>query len=1633
MISRRQRGRGLGRIMHRQRGAHRRPISSSFFNGMDIFGFLLAWIAVVATIAKNGNGLFCEASAWSYIFGESEIQEHENNHGEVLSASGEELELVSPIVNREIRVSVKAPWPSSSMHSVLCEAFCFLKGDYSFLDGLAVNHGRDHLVTFERATEYALELAAGLEDKHEQTLRLLKVALTMRAMAPTCELHRTIAHDRYPEHVDFLESFGVITYKTMDGETAEFLVETSANIPRSHTEMPKLTKTERNALLLPDEVIRQGSKRIDVSKEVHGEDDDEMVTGIFILYTQLGGLSFATFYHKLIENKIPFVVRHMGSDDDDQAHTVLQGYGVRLDIRNVEYKVFDDDKKRSDESTQDAMINLTKLGASDDIEIDDDDSSHLDDTAGASCDSSDSDTFRQESVKTRYPRLTTHFLAGINLTALDLSDDESGAHSYSKEEMQRELWKLHTRFEQHSQLIPPTWQRRHLSIQAAAVVANSRQPLITLQDVSQNLPSMASTLVHVTVPKDINEIAGSMESTLQRLISTSGGGIWINGRPVNIERPSFNVFDMVQLLQDEVKELEELERKFRSILPSQNLKNALERIQDAFIQGDSFFTSNDNGEDNGSADNEEADDHTTEGLYRIDLASGDKDSVIYMNDLEKDRSYSSWGTSVRNMLMAMQYGMPPSIRRNLFTVLLVVDPLENETESSNTNYAEALLGQLVQEQYPVRSAVVAVSQKDINTCSQLVSSGKACELPADHWLSQEDPLTVNDLKEIKATTRDVHRLYAYVRQVVASSNGQASVMYQLYMGTSIQRETPSNGNYFSLFDLFNKHNEILVALRLTHANIPLENIVESLRKNENVSNYSYGKAVMFATNKGLKTGMSFINGRPLPANEDDSEKLQIVFSEEQQLVFKMIVDGEITDEKPRNFYYKLIKGNKKDVFPRLHPLLTEGGSANAFLDLEHNFGTDSLMVPKLMGNDASYLDTDATFLYEAFLAIDTPKGLSLALDFLKAMNTLSKNVGDTTISARYRILPSTINSARTDLCKILNSAGKLGFEKVKEILQFKLTSPDDSIDGYRELVDSRSCNDLSYLQEELSSDNFLTANGRVYNIDNPSLSITDIELLTSLTLQSTKIVSEMMKSDVDEISAFDVIGRTTAFLSTKKSEKKKRSDPAAVIKVLEKKNNIVNNPLRFLWNRKENNVRGSLRTKVTAIVDPTTETAQRLSPLLLVIRDELKLQLDLLLAPRTELDGNSDIPISSYYRFVADPLAYQARDDSTGSPMALFSNLPTDQILTLRMDVPEPWDVQQTRAIQDTDNLRCDLQSACGDDDQIDIEMHEQRHVTNVEYGLQHLLLSGQCYETNLSPPNGLQLVLSKELILSTSKTTSEVSVDPEPDESIKMEHSDVEIPHRSHYSDTLVMKTAGYWQLRANPGFWDLKIKEDSRGAEIFQMVEGEIKPRGVRVTKAISDNTKRLVIRDFVGRGNSDFLLVKRKPGYELATLFHDDKKGLSQNDDDVVHVFSLATGHLYERFLKIMMLSVTKRTSAKVKFWLFENFLSPTFKATSIAMAKRIGCEVEFVTYKWPEWLRGQSEKQRIIWGYKILFLDVLFPLNVKKIIYVDADQVIRGDLKELWNMDLKGAPYGYTPMCSSNESTLGFQFWNQGFCK
>ena len=77
----------------------------------------------------------------------------------------------------------------------------------------------------------------------------------------------------------------------------------------------------------------------------------------------------------------------------------------------------------------------------------------------------------------------------------------------------------------------------------------------------------------------------------------------------------------------------------------------------------------------------------------------------------------------------------------------------------------------------------------------------------------------------------------------------------------------------------------------------------------------------------------------------------------------------------------------------------------------------------------------------------------------------------------------------------------------------------------------------------------------------------------------------------------------------------------------------------------------------------------------------------------------------------------------------------------------------------------------------------------------------------------------------------------------------------------------------------------------------------------------------------------------------------------ENGTIHVFSVATGalvvmaqlsnrsnqcftgHLYERFLRIMMLSVLRNTKNPVKFWLLSNFLSPHCRDVLPKMAAHV----------------------------------------------------------------------------------------------
>ena len=226
--------------------------------------------------------------------------------------------------------------------------------------------------------------------------------------------------------------------------------------------------------------------------------------------------------------------------------------------------------------------------------------------------------------------------------------------------------------------------------------------------------------------------------------------------------------------------------------------------------------------------------------------------------------------------------------------------------------------------------------------------------------------------------------------------------------------------------------------------------------------------------------------------------------------------------------------------------------------------------------------------------------------------------------------------------------------------------------------------------------------------------------------------------------------------------------------------------------------------------------------------------------------------------------------------------------------------------------------------------------------------------------------------------------------------------------SDTIVMMANGYWQLAANPGQWKVDLG-GRRSKMIYHM------------------DTETLTVASFARVQR--VLTASVNKGMEGLKVYNVSIQDTSNST--TVNVFSVASGHLYERLLKIMMLAVRRRSQYNVKFWILKNFLSPQFKATIPVMAKKYNFSYQLVAYKWPNWVNPQVEKQRIIWGNKILFLDVLFPLDLDRVVYIDADQVVRTDLIELMRMDFHGAPYAFTPFCDSRKETEPFRFWKHGY--
>ncbi|XP_019359258.1 PREDICTED: UDP-glucose:glycoprotein glucosyltransferase 1 isoform X2 [Gavialis gangeticus] len=580
------------------------------------------------------------------------------------------------------------------------------------------------------------------------------------------------------------------------------------------------------------------------------------------------------------------------------------------------------------------------------------------------------------------------------------------------------------------------------------------------------------------------------------------------------------------------------------------------------------------------------------------------------------------------------------------------------------------------------------------------------------------------------------------------------------------------------------------------------------------------------------------------------------------------------------------------------------------------------------------------------------------------------------------------NNAKNFITKMAKEETAKALEAGADIAEFAVGGMD--INSFKDAFESPKvdfvlshavyCRDVLKLKKGQRA---VISNGRIIGPleDGEMFNQDDFHLLENIILKTSgqKIKSHIQQLGVEEDLASDLVMKVDALLSAQP-----KGEARIEYHFFEERYSAV----------KLRPKEGETYFDVVAIVDPVTRDAQRLAPLLLVLNQLINMNLRVFMNCQSKL---SDMPLKSFYRYVLEPeISFTADDNFAPGPIAKFLDMPQSPLFTLNLNTPESWMVESVRTPYDLDN----------------IYLEEVDNIVAAEYELEYLLLEGHCYDiTTGQPPRGLQFTLGT--------STKPVVV------------------------DTIVMANLGYFQLKANPGAWVLKLRK-GRSEDIYRIYshDGTDSPPDANEVIVVLNNFKSKIIKVKVQKKldmmNEDLLsdgTSENESGFweSLKWGFTGGQKNedVRQEKDDVINIFSVASGHLYERFLRIMMLSVLKHTKTPVKFWFLKNYLSPTFKEFIPYMAENYSFQYELVQYKWPRWLHQQTEKQRIIWGYKILFLDVLFPLAVDKFLFVDADQIVRTDLKELRDFNLDGAPYGYTPFCDSRKEMDGYRFWKSGY--
>ncbi|KAG8580308.1 hypothetical protein GDO81_007237 [Engystomops pustulosus] len=825
--------------------------------------------------------------------------------------------------------------------------------------------------------------------------------------------------------------------------------------------------------------------------------------------------------------------------------------------------------------------------------------------------------------------------------------------------------------------------------------------------------------------------------------------------------------------------------------------------------------------------------------YAVDIRSP---AISWVNNLELDSRYSNWPYNVQELLRPTFPGVIRQIRKNFHNFVLFIDP-EQQSTAELINVAEMFLSNHI----PLRIGLVFVVNDD-DEVDGFEDAGVALLRTFNYVADEEDN-------------------YHAFRMVV-------SIYNKVRTGEKLTV----------------KH--VTSVLEEKYRYVELSSILG--RDSEYDQNRKQGKEYF------LQTGLSplpvvLFNGIPFQKDQLDPDELETTtmhkILECTTFFQKAVYLGEVTNDHDVVDYLM----TQPNVVPRINLRILEverqyvdlTATNNFFVDDYARFSAlDSNAKSAAIANSMNYLTKkgmsskeiyDDSFVRPVTFWIvgdfDKPSGRQLLYDAIKhqktsnnirigMINNPSKNPSPETTRIGRAIWAAlqtqTSNNAKNFITKIIKEENARALEAGQDAAEFAVGGMDVSL--FREAFDSPKvdfilshaayCRDVLKLKK---GERAVIGNGRIIGPlrDGEIFNQDDFHLLENLILKTSaqKIKSHIQKLGVEEDHASDLVMRVDGLLSSQPKGEGRidyllTEDLHSAIKIRPKE--------------------GMMYFEVMAIVDPVTKAAQKMAPLLLVLSQILNMNLRVFMNCQSKL---SEMPLKSFYRYVLEPeIIFTSDHKLSPGPIAKFLDMPQSPLFTLNLNTPDSWMVESVRTPYDLDN----------------IYLEEVDSIVAAEFELEYLLLEGHCFDVSTGqPPRGLQFTLGT--------AANPVIV------------------------DTIVMANLGYFQLKANPGAWVLHLRK-GRSEEIYNIYSHD------GTDSAAEDKEVVVVLNDF--RSKTIKVKVQKKPDKMNEDLLsegtNDNEAGfwdsltwgltggqkpeeVKQDKEDVLNIFSLASGHLYERFLR------------------------------------------------------------------------------------------------------------------------------------